>query len=600
MRGGCKPLLIYDGDCRFCRYAVGYAREVTAGRVDYQCYQTAAPDFPDIDLQTFRDAIQLFESGERYSAAEATFRLLAIGGRPGLLWLYQRLPLFAWLSERAYHWVAAHRTLCYRIAHLCWGEHWRPLQYQRTHWLFFRGLGLIYLIAFASIGVQILGLVGSGGIAPLAPYLEAVTHEHGWRGYFMAPNLFWLSSSDLWLTLMPWAGAVSAVLLLVNVFPRTSLWLNYVFYLSLVHAGQMFTRYQWDILLLEVGVLAIVMSYWPRLGTWLGRWLLFRFVLLSGAVKLLSGDSSWQDLTALAFHFETQPLPTPLAWYFHHLPEGALQAMAALLFVIELGLPLLIFMPRYLRYSAAAGFTLLQVMILLTGSYNFFNLLTLLLCLLLLDDSRFKAWVPLMHGADIHHPPKRPHWILPGALTAVLLSASMTHTVATLRRSYPSEPWLSLVRLTQPFFVANGYGVFAVITRHRREIVIEGSHNGKEWLAYRFRYKPNSVMQRPTLATPHQPRLDWQLWFAALKSRPEPWFDNLLLRLLDNDPRVLALLAHNPFAETPPRYVRAGLYQYRFSTSAEKAATGAWWHRQWLGDYSPPLGLLPFDAGAHK
>lgn len=598
-----KPLLIYDGECAFCRYCVNYARALTGEQVDYETYQLAAGQYPEIPQGEFRDAIQLLDGERRSSGAEASLRLLAIGGRPGLLWLYLRLGLFAWLSETLYRWVAQHRPLCHRLACLSWGSPWQPLAYEQSSWLFMRGIALVYGAAFISMAVQVEGLVGSQGVAPLQPYLEAMRQQHGWQSLYWMPNLFWISAADWLLQLVPWLGAGCSLLLLLNLYPRLCLYLNYLLYLSLVHAGQIFTRYQWDLLLLEVGVLAIVLSHWRLLGVWLCRWLLFRFMLLCGAVKLLSGDSSWSELTALSFHFETQPLPTAIAWYAHHLPEVLLQLMTVLVFVIELGLSLLIFMPRNFRRVAAVGIVLLQLVIILTGNYNFFNFLILLLCLFLLDDGWLRSWLPRMHSGDLPSPhssaPDKGNsgmaqiqwrW-KPVVVASLLVAISAIHTLSTLQQRYPPEPWRKLVQLSQPFFVANNYGVFAVMTQTRPEIVIEGSSDGVNWQPYRFAYKPGDPERAPHWSIPHQPRLDWQLWFAALKPEPELWFENLLLGLLSNEEAVLRLLAENPFTLKPPRYIRARLFDYRFSTPEEKARQGVWWRRTLLREYFPTIRL---------
>ena len=587
------PQLLYDGDCAYCRYCVGYARAVTGAQVVYRPYQVAAAEFPQVSRQQCRDAIQLFEGADHHSGAAAGCRLLAIGKRPLWYFLYRHLPLFAWVAERLYQWLARHRNGCLRLSRLCWGEHWRPLGYERTTWLFLRGLALVYLAAFASLGVQILGLVGSAGIAPLVPYLEAVTAQQGWQGILWTPSVFWLSAADGWLQWVPWLGVGCALLLLFNRVPRTSLCLSYCFYLSLVHAGQLFTRYQWDLLLLEASVLALVLMHWQQVGVWLMRWLLLRLLLLSGVVKILSGDSSWWQLTALGLHLETQPLPTALAWFVHQWPEALLRAATALVLVLELGLPLLIVLPRYLRLVAAAGIAVLQVSILLTGNYNFLNLLVLLLCVFLLDD----AWWGRVRRQVIR-PLRRWQALVAAALVSVLVTVGATHIIVTFRQRPPPQPWLGLIRLTQPLFAANRYGLFAVMTASRREIVIEGSDNGVEWREYRLAYKPGSLDHSPSWNIPHQPRLDWQLWIAAQERQPGVWFENLLWQLLHNEPAVLALFAENPFPAKPPRYLRARLYVYRYTSAEERARSGNWWQRRLEGEYFPSTRLSEPPAPA--
>ncbi len=242
--------------------------------------------------------------------------------------------------------------------------------------------------------MQALGLIGSHGILPLSEFTDAIRSQLGLERYWLFPMVFWLDQSDFAIQAACWAGAALSLLLIFNVLPRLSLLFLYVLYLSLFYAGQVFMGFQWDVLLLESGFLAFVLSMATKPGIWLLRWLLFRFMFLSGAVKLLSGDPTWANLSALSYHFQTQPLPTPLAWYAHHLPRSVLTASTAATFVIELGLPFLIFCPRRLRFVAAFGILLLQVLILLTGNYTFFNLLVMALCLALFDDAALRKVLP--------------------------------------------------------------------------------------------------------------------------------------------------------------------------------------------------------------
>ena len=408
--------------------------------------------------------------------------------------------------------------------------------------------------------------------------------------------LFWLDQSDFAIQAACWAGAALSLLLIFDILPRLSLLFLYVLYLSLFYAGQEFMGFQWDLLLLEAGFLALLLSMATRPGIWLLRWLLFRFMFLSGVVKLLSGDPTWANLSALSYYFQTEPLPTPLAWYAHHLPHGVLTALALATLVVEIGLPFLIFFPRRLRFVAASGFLLLQVVILLTGNYAFFNLLTMALCLVLFDDAAIRKVLPdrVTLFAQHHVRGMKPGIVASatvGALALLIVFTSLVQLQAILAgRISAVGTWVSAE--IAPLRIVNTYGLFAVMTTTRPEIIVEGSDDGVHWSEYGFKYKPGDVMRRPRWNFPHQPRLDWQMWFAALGTASDNlWFSQFLQRLLENSPQVTALLEINPFLRRPPRYVRALLYDYRYSSPDEKKATGAWWVRQPEGIYYPPLAL---------
>jgi hypothetical protein len=446
--------------------------------------------------------------------------------------------------------------------------------------LFLKALGLIYLIAFVSFGVQADGLIGSHGILPLANYLRGLHDAMGARAYWYAPTVFWANSSDLALRIAWLAGSAFAILLTLGFLRRASLILLLVLYLSISVAGQDFWSFQWDILLTEAGFLAIFLDASPG-RAWLFRWLLFRLMFMSGAVKLLSGDSTWPDLTALGYHYLTQPLPTPIAWYMYQLPAWFQRMSTAIVLGVELLAPFLIFAPLRLRRVAAGVLIALQVLILLTGNYTFFNLLALALCIFLFAD----------RPAYTAPPETRAHRGATIAVAAFVLLTSglqllemVSFPLPGLARSYLA--WIS------PLRIINSYGLFAVMTTTRPEIVVEGSNDGTTWLPYEFRYKPGDVKRPPPWVAPYQPRLDWQMWFAALgNAQQNPWFYNFAGRLLQGSPPVLALLAHNPFPGSPPHYIRAVVYDYQFTDFTARRSTGAWWRRQEQATYLPAISL---------
>jgi predicted DCC family thiol-disulfide oxidoreductase YuxK len=595
--GAPLPLLAYDGDCGFCAYWVRYWQRLTGTRVRYVPYQDIAAERPDVPMAEFARAIQLFEAeGARASGAEAAFRVLARApGRGTGLWLYRHLPGFAGLAEAVYALIARHREAAYRWSRRLWGAERHPPTYRLVSGLFLRLLGLTFLAAFISIGIQVTGLIGADGILPLSDTLAAVAAEHGSWSYVHAPTLFWINDSDTALVAACLAGAVASVLVVLNVLTRSMLALAFVLHLSLWVALPVFGDIQPDALILEVGLLALFLTAGSRIVVWLFRWLLFRFMLLSGLVKLFTLDPSWANLTALDYHYETQPLPTPLAWYAHQLPEWFQQLSVLSMFGIELVLPWLIFMPRRPRFVAAWGFLILQLAITLTGNFYYLNLLTMFLCLFLFDDRALAGVLSprfaerLRYGLPV---PGR----LATAATAVLACVVVVVNLSVVWQRIAARPLpgplASLASTTSRFGVTNFYGFFGVMNTERREIIVEGSQDGKHWHTYEFRYKPGDVHRCLRWSIPHHPRLDWTMWFAAGESPyRNPWFGDLLYRLLEASPPVLALLADDPFSGQPPRWVRGMLYRYRFTTRAERRTTGDCWVRESLGPYLPPLGL---------
>jgi predicted DCC family thiol-disulfide oxidoreductase YuxK len=591
-----RPTLVYDGDCGICRYWVDYWQGLTGERVIYRPYQEAAVEFPVIPLEAFQHAIQLIEpDGKVYSGAAATYRVLRqVPGRGAWWWLYAHAPGFAVASERSYAFVARRRGLLSRVSKLLWGSALEPERYELVGWMFLRLLGAIYVAAFASLGVQILGLVGHAGILPLGEHLGAARYALGDTAYRVLPTLFWFDSSDASLLAGCVVGALLGLLVVLNLWTRAALIGLFVLYLSYFYAGQDFTGFQWDLLLLEAGFLAIFLSSGSRIVIWLYRWFVFRYLFLAGAAKLLSGDPTWRDLTALEYHFWTQPLPTPLAWYAAELPHWLLLGATAATLLVELGIVFLIFLPRRPRAVAACCIALFQALILLTGNYNFFNLLSIGMCVLLLDDAGLRKFLPQRLVTRVRNrarQPGRAATMIATALALVIVPVGLNRICLSLTGAgLPVAD--ALERLASPVMIVNPYGLFAVMTTSRPEIVIEGSADGQVWREYVFRFKPGPVTRRARWSIPHQPRLDWQMWFAALGDRTDnPWFESLMRRLLEGSAPVLALFEVDPFPDRPPKYVRAQLYDYRFADRTTRAATGQWWVRQLAGLYFPEVSL---------
>ncbi|PWU08728.1 MAG: membrane protein [Terriglobia bacterium] len=438
---------------------------------------------------------------------------------------------------------------------------------------FLRVLGFLYFIAFTSFGVQASGLIGSHGIVPYAAYLEGMRQTLGRAAYWEIPTVLWIHASDRALIALWVAGAACALAAVFGYGQRAALAACLVLWLSLCAVGQEFLSFQWDVLLLEAGFLAIFVDDSP-VRVWLFRWLIFRLMFFSGIGKLLSGDPNWRNLTAMSYHYQTQPLPTPLAWYMQQLPLGFHKAETAFVFVAEIAVPFLFVAPRRIRHIGAWITIALQLLILLTGNYTFFNFLTIALCLFLFME-----------------PKRGPRTNLHRAGSAALAGFIGLTTGALFLELFGIElppGGGALMHWIAPLRIVNSYGLFTVMTINRPEIIVEGSADGANWQAYEFRYKPGGLMRAPPVVAPHQPRLDWQMWFAALENyQQNRWFVNFMRKLLEGEPAVLRLLAYNPFPNAPPKYIRARVFLYEFTRFGDKG----WWRREDKGLYFPAVSL---------
>ncbi|MDX6770096.1 MAG: lipase maturation factor family protein [Elusimicrobiota bacterium] len=590
-----RPVLLFDGECGFCRLWVERWRAATGDAVAFEPYQSAAGRFPRLDAAALAKAIHLVEpDGRVATGADAVFRALAAAPGWGFLSrLYGRAPLFARAAEAAYGFVAARRPAFSALTRALWGRHLTPPPAAGTARALLAALGLCYLAAFVSLGVQVRGLIGSEGVMPASQLLAAAGERLGPERYWLLPSLAWLSASDAFLVGLCAAGALAALALAAGLFPGPAALACWAFYLSLCAVGADFMNFQWDALLLEAGLLALLLAGWsrrpaaaPRPGAlFLFKLLLAKLMLQSALVKLVSGDPSWRDLTALVYHYWTQPLPAPSSWYAHQLPAWAHRAGCAAMFAIETVAPLLLFLPRRPRLLGAGLLAALQLLIAATGNYGFFNLLTAALCVAALDD----ALPPLGRLAPpAKAPAPRRRALLAFGLAWAAVSLVQTLPMFGLR---PPAPALAAAGALAPLRSINRYGLFAVMTKTRDEIVIEVSADGTDWRERRFRWKPSDPAAAPRFVAPHMPRLDWQMWFAALGSpQDSPWFGNLLYRLLTGAPAVEALLAPSPLTGKP-QYARAALYSYRFATPAEAKTDGAWWKRERKGLFFPVVSL---------
>jgi lipase maturation factor 1 len=522
-------------------------------------------------------------------------------------------------------------------------------------WIFLRALALIYFSAFLSLIFQINGLIGPQGVMPAQRYLGAVTEAFGPLRYWFAPTLFFASQGPTMLLAVTWIGLIASIVALVNVWPRLSFFICFVCFLSFVTATDVFSMYQSDGMLLEAGFIALfyapggILPGWgadqppPRMSLFLLQWEWFRIYFESGMVKLLSGDVEWRNFTAMDEYYQNGPLPTWIGWYVEHLPHWFHAASVGATLAMELALVFMMFFPRRVRLICFFIVTPWELGVILTANYTFLNYLVLSLGFLLLDDRFLAPFVParwrpqepvpaieaetreepllsILNAREADEPSEtetkdaliarvrelteesesrrwaKVGWRAAGlTVTAVMLTwiaydTTMEMIGIPLRGT--QLPLAAPIRALEPFRIANQYGLFAVMTRGRYEIEFQGSNDGTNWTPYPFRFKPQELNQAPGIYAPYQPRFEWNLWFASLGD----WQQNNLVpateeRLLVSSPAVLSLFRRNPFPNAPPRYVRAVMWQYWFTTTDEKRKTGNWWRREYQGLYAPELTL---------
>jgi hypothetical protein len=456
--------------------------------------------------------------------------------------------------------------------------------------LFLRLLGVIFLIAFLSLYVQVEVLIGSRGLLPAAAYLRTI----GSVSLLDAPTIFQIDCSDRALHGAALAGAVLSFGLILSIAPRYALILLWVLYLSFVTVGQDFFSFQWDNLLLETAFFSLFVTpggLRPKqppaphpIAVFLMLWLVFRLNVESGLAKLLTGDPTWRNLTALVSYYETAPLPTWVGWYAHQMPVWAHRLTALFTLVVEIGLPFFIWGPHRVRAVVFGVFALFQLSILLTANYGFFNYLSLCLLLWVLDDGHIVGLATRVR-VPLRPPRARPAgrartWLL-AAMASLLIPVSV---VPFLRLTPWRAAFGAIDRALDAYRSLNAYHLFASMTLVRREAVIEGSDDGEHWQEYEFCFKPGNPSRPPPFVAPYQPRVDFQLWFLLLgPHRAAPYFDTLLARLLQDPASVASLFCREPFGVHPPRFLRVAVYQYHFTDWDTRRRTGRWWGRRLLG-----------------
>jgi len=465
--------------------------------------------------------------------------------------------------------------------------------YHLTRWLFQRALAGIYLVAFAAAVNQFLPLLGTRGLLPVPAFLEGV-------GFWSSPSLFHIHYSDTFAMVLAWTGVALSVLALSG-FSESfgtpvsmTVWaLMWALYLSFVNVGQTWYSFGWESLLLETGFLAIFLGAknvaTPVLAAWLLRWVLFRLMLGAGLIKL-RGDPCWRDLTCLIYHYQSQPMPNPLSWYFHWLPARIHKLGVLFNHFTELVVPFGCLVPvRQILYVAGACTIVFQGMLILSGNLSWLNYLTIVLAISCFDDRLLSNFIPINPGSL---PPLSARHQVAVIVLAVGVGILSIYPIRNML-----SPGQEMNASFEPFHLVNTYGAFGSVSRERDEVILEGTTDetitsGTVWKEYEFKGKPGDLKRRPPLVAPYHMRLDWLMWFAAIDpGYADPWMLPLVGRLLQNDPAVLGLMRTNPFTDRPPRFIRGRLYRYAFTTRAEKRATGAYWKRTLLGEYLPPISL---------
>lgn len=467
-----------------------------------------------------------------------------------------------------------------------------PESYTIIAYLFPRLLGLIYFFALGALLLQVRGLIGKNGILPLSQYLQLMrgSFYNKSKLYFNTPSVFWFNSSDLALMGVLGAGVAISILLILGFVPSLLLLLLYIIHLSIKTAGQDFLSFGWEAFLLEITAQAFFMSLTsiPNIMIWISiNFLLFRFHLQAGFIKLQSQDPNWRNLTATAYHYQTQPIPNTIAWYFHKLPLAFHKFSTALTLGIELVVPFGIFLTDTIRFGVFCCFFFLQFMIWFTGNFSYLNHLSAVFSTLLISNKFLSTFISPQSIPVVNE-----SYILDIILSGVGAIFILLQIVRLWHQFAPSRRLNAILNCVSPFCLANRYTIFARMTTERFEVVVEGSEDGITWKEYLFKYKPSELSRRPRRCSPYQPRLDWQIWFLPFRDYyEENWFQQFLYHLLMGTPEVISLLRHNPFPTHPPKFVRSHLYEYEFSSFQEKKHFGTWWKRTLINSYSPTMSL---------
>lgn len=464
--------------------------------------------------------------------------------------------------------------------------------YWLTRLLLQRGLGIIYLIAFLVALNQFVPLVGEKGLLPVSQYLKQIR-------FWEAPSLFFLYPRDIFFRIAAFAGVLLSLLVITGISEKygtgvsMTIWgLLWVLYLSFVNIGQTFYAFGWESMLLEAGFFAIFLggagTEPSQILIWLFRWMLFRTMFGAGLIKLRA-DPCWRDLTCLFHYYQTQPIPNPFSWYIHWLPQWFHKAGVLFNHFVELVVPFAYFAPQPISAIAGLLTIIFQGSLMISGNLSWLNLLTIVLAFSTFNDKLLSRIIPITPLSTLPRAPSHEYAIIAVSLLVLFLSIKPIRNMLS--------PYQQMNFSYNPFHLVNTYGAFGSITKTRYEIIIEGTDEESttdqtKWREYEFKGKPGNTTRLPAQIAPYHLRLDWLMWFAAMHPfAQDPWFFHLMGKLLQGDSQTLKLLKENAFPDSPPRYVRALLYRYRFTTPAEHKKTHQWWQRELVGSYFPVVSL---------
>jgi hypothetical protein len=487
---------------------------------------------------------------------------------------------------------------------LHWWHKWRSWEekessnYVLTSFLLLRVLGFVYFFAFLSLATQVIPLVGENGLLPAKNFLAFYDSRFS-NEFWNLPTIFWLHLSDTALLYVAWFGVLLSVVVLVGFANMPIMFLLWLLYLSYVNIAQIWLSYGWEIMLLETGFLAIFLCpLWdPKpfakpsvLAIWLFRWLAFRIFLGAGLIKLRA-DECWRNLTCLYYHYETQPIPNPLSRLFHFAPLWFHKFALLWNHFIELVVPFFVFYPRMLRIAAGILLISFQLILMASGNFSFLNWLAIVPCIACFDDQFLRKCFPLKIMQKVEHLHQKKECHYAHIVSILLIIVVVWLSIPVVANMLSSQQIMNTS--FNNFHLVNTYGMFGSIGKERYELILEGTTDttlteNTQWTEYEFKAKPGDISKNSPFIAPYQPRIDWQIWFAAMQTPEQnPWLIHLIWKLLHNDESALTLLKTNPFPDTPPTFIRVLYYRYEFAGVGNQE--GKIWERELRGQWLPPL-----------
>lgn len=568
-----RPLLIYDGLSPFCLLCLKLIKWFTYQKIHYLPVQQIKHFIVPDDFKSYSGSFfYLNSAGIIYKNLEAFLHILAPANLIFRLLniLYKRFFYFRIFSHFIF-------DLLNKLYSILLKNKSRNDEYQLISDLFVRLLGLIYFCAFFSLLLQVKGLYGQEGILPFSLIFKWFSYEIGFNDFLKIPSLFWMNQSTFFIVTLTSIGILFSILLIIGILPFVSLFLLWLIYLSVVSAGLIFMQYQWDILLLEISFLSFFICplsftlYSKKkfkvstIVIFAFRLLLFKLYFTSGLVKVINPQSSWLNGDALMYHFQTQPLPQISSWLLHKLPTFILKIGTICVLFIELFVPFLFFLNKYLRLISFFIINSFMISIIFTGNFGFFNFLAIILSVFLLDDNFIKK--RLSHYSKSSFIIKR-SWLynlICSSLALFICFYSISNQF--FRFIHQKQPFLKdISNLINPFFISNSYGLFAHMTKKRYELDIQASMDAITWVSYKFKFKPNDSSDFPLFIAPYHPRLDWQLWFSSLRNYSDKsWINYFIDSLFLQKKDVLNLLSSDSKVNFKPQFIRIIRYEYRFS-----------------------------------